>query len=90
VRPPGDCVGLQINDETTARCRSFSFMTEVKARAPLRYRNSFSPLVSWCISAIVVGMKTGGETRSRSASDAMTSPVVAKVVVVPHGVYLPR
>ena len=57
VRPPGDCAGLQINDETTARCRSFALMTELKARGPLRYRNCFSPLVSWCIGTIVVDVK---------------------------------
>lgn len=30
MRLSRDCAGLQINDETMARCRSFSLMTEVK------------------------------------------------------------
>jgi hypothetical protein len=85
VRLSRDCAGLQINDETMARCRSFSLITEVKARAPLEYRNCFNPLVSWCIGTIVVGiMKRRGRS---SATDARTSHVERKAAVVPLAFY---
>src|SRR5258708_2082134 len=85
VRLLKDCIGLQIHDETTLRCRSFSFMTNLKARAPLiRYRKCFSPLVSWCISAIVVGIRRREEVDLPRMQT--TLHVVAKAVVVLYGV----